>query len=319
MLQHSDTAHQQSFWGFRWVVGDFACATYNKCAMAEETQQGKAITAGYVPVDTDEAYIEVASMKKRSAFKHNLFVLRSLVTKDFKLKYRRSVLGILWSLLNPLLMMIVMAAVFSYMFRFQIENFPVYLILGTIMFDFMNRGTTGAMSSIIESQALIKKVRIEKIIFPLEKVVFELVNFGLALIAALAVMLFFQVSPSIHAVWGLPFVLITVTVFSTGLSLLISALSVFFRDVMHLWGVLMTAWTYMTPLFYPYEMLEHWMQVIMQFNPMYHYITFFRSVMMWNTNPGLTECGICLGMAVVTFLVGLLVFRKTESKFILYI
>lgn len=287
--------------------------------MAEEMQQNAVIAPGYVPVDTDVAYEQVAASTKRSRWKHDWFVLRSLVSKDFKLKYRRSVLGILWSLLNPLLMMIVMAAVFSYMFRFQIEHFPVYLILGSIMFDFMSRSTTGAMASIIESQALIKKVRIEKIIFPLENVVFELINFGLALIAAGVVMAYFQVAPSIHALWGLPFVVVMVTVFSVGLSLLISALSVFFRDVMHLWGVLITAWTYMTPLFYPYEMLEGWMQTIMQFNPMFHYVTFLRDVMMWNTNPGPMECAICLGMAVVTLLIGLIVFRKTEHKFILYI
>ncbi|MBE6473367.1 MAG: ABC transporter permease [Coriobacteriaceae bacterium] len=287
--------------------------------MAEETQQTEAIFANYEPVDTGDAYQKVTAAKSGSQWKHDWFVLRSLVSKDFKLKYRRSVLGVLWSLLNPLLMMVVMAAVFSYMFRFQIEHFPVYLILGTIMFDFMSRGTTGAMSSIIESQALIKKVRIEKIIFPLEKVVFELVNFGLALVAAAVVMVYFQVVPSVHALWGLPFIIVMVTLFSTGLSLLISALSVFFRDVMHLWGVLMTAWTYATPLFYPYEMLAGWMQLIVQFNPMYHYINFFRSIMMWNTNPGILECLICAGMAIVTFLIGLLVFRKTESKFILYI
>ena len=270
-------------------------------------------------VDTNAAYEEIARQNRGNELEHNLFVLRSLVSKDFKLKYRRSVLGILWSLLNPLLMMIVMAAVFSYMFRFQIEHFPVYLILGTILFDFMSRSTSGAMSSIIESQSLIKKIRIEKIIFPLEKVFFELVNLGLAFIAALAVMLFFRVFPSIHALWGLPLLVVMLTMFCAGLSLLIAALSVFFRDVMHLWGVLLTAWTYATPLFYPFEMLPDWMQSVMTFNPMYHYILFFRDIMMWNTSPGLVETGICLVMAVITLLVGLLVFRKTESKFILYI
>ena len=284
--------------------------------MSCTTEQSEQTT---VAIDTSLAYKQVAQSHRSNEFRHNLFVLESLVSKDFKLKYRRSALGILWSLLNPLLMMIVLAAVFSYMFRFQIEHFPVYLILGTIMFDFMNRGTTEAMSSILESQSLIKKIRIEKIIFPLEKVVFELLNFGLAMIAAVAVMLFFHVTPSIHALWGLPFIIVVVALFSTGLSLLISALSVFFRDVMHLWTVLMTAWTYATPLFYPYEMLEEWMQLIMQFNPMFHFITFFRSIMMWNTNPGGMECLICLGMALATFAVGFIVFRKTENKFILYI
>ena len=284
--------------------------------MSERTQH---VTADPTPIDTDAAYAIVSKQKTGSEFKHNLFVLRSLVSKDFKLKYRRSVLGILWSVLNPLLMMIVMAAVFSYMFRFQIEHFPVYLILGTILFDYMNRGTTGAMSSILDAQALIKKIRIDKMIFPLEKVTFELVNFAISLVAAAAVMVYFQIVPSVHALWGLPFLVVMVTLFSVGLGLLISALSVFFRDVMHLWGVLMTAWTYMTPLFYPYEMLDGWMQTIMQFNPMYHFITFFRDIMMWNVNPGGRECLICAGMALVTFIVGLVVFRRSESKFILYI
>ncbi len=251
--------------------------------------------------------------------KKNWFILQTLVSKDFKLKYRRSVLGILWSVLNPLLMMIVMAAVFSYMFRFQIEHFPVYLILGTIMFDFMSRSTSGAMASIINASSMIKKIRIEKMLFPIETVLFELLNFAISLVAAIGVMIFFQVVPSIHVIWGLPFIVLMVTIFSAGLGLLISALSVFFRDVMHLWGVLMTAWTYATPLFYPYEMLAGWMQTIMQFNPMYHYINFFRSIMMWNTNPGALECLICFGMAAITFAVGFIVFRKSESKFILYI
>ena len=256
---------------------------------------------------------------EENRWKKNWFILQTLVSKDFKLKYRRSVLGVLWSVLNPLLMMCVMAAVFSYMFRFQIEHFPVYLILGTIMFDFMSRGTSGAMGSILGAASMIKKIRIEKMIFPIETILFELVNFAISLIAAVAVMIFFQVTPSIHAIWGLPFIIIMVTVFSAGLGLLISALSVFFRDVMHLWGVIVTAWTYATPLFYPYEMLAGWMQTVMQFNPMFHYINFFRSIMMWNTNPGAIECLICFGMAAITFLIGFAVFRKSESKFILYI
>lgn len=261
----------------------------------------------------------VAKPERASEFQHNLFVLNSLVSKDFKLKYRRSVLGVLWSVLNPLLMMIVLAAVFSFMFRFNIENFPLYLILGNIMFDYMNRGTTGALNSIIEAQSLIKKIRIEKIIFPIEKVIFELVNFAISLIAVALVMAWFRVLPSVHAIWGLPLLLVYVTLFTAGLGLLLSALAVFFRDVMYLWGVLITAWTYATPLFYPVELLSGWMQDVMFFNPMYHYVTYFRDIMMWNINPGGMENLICLGMALITFGVGLLVFRKTEHKFILYV
>lgn len=270
-------------------------------------------------ISSDDAYDQISTRKSGDEFHQNTFVLKSLVSRDFKLKYRRSILGVLWSLLNPLLMMIVMAAVFSYMFRFKIENFPVYLILGTIMFDYMSRSTASAMTSITESQALIKKVRIEKLIFPLEKVVFELLNFGLSMIAAVAVMAWFRVLPSVHVLWAIPLLVILLTLFCTGLSLLLSALAVFFRDVMHLWSVVITAWTYATPLFYPYDMLDGWMQTVMQFNPMYHYITFFRDVMMWNTLPATEQVIGCVGMALITFLVGYIVFRKTEKKFILYI
>lgn len=285
--------------------------------MASQTEEHS--DAQPAALDTAAAYEIVRKQRPRNGLNQNMFVLKSLVTRDFKLKYRRSFLGVLWSLLNPLLMMVVMAAVFSYMFRFNIENFPLYLILGSIMFDFMRRGTSDAMESIIQNQALIKKIRIEKMIFPVEKAAFELLNFAISLVAAVIVMVYFQVAPSIHALWGLPFLLVCVTAFTAGMGLLISALSVFFRDVIHLWGVILTAWNYATPIFYPYEMLADWMQAVMQFNPMFHYVTFFRDIMMWNTNPGGTECLVCLGMAAITFLVGFIVFRKTENKFILYI
>lgn len=281
-----------------------------------ESQQNAPLASS---VDTDVAYDQVKKAKHGSEFRHNLFVLQSLVTRDFKLKYRRSFLGILWSILNPLLMMIVMAAVFSYMFRFSIENFPLYLILGTVMFDYMNRSTSTAVTSVIDAQSLIKKIRINKAIFPLQKVAFELVNFVISLIAAVLVMIYFQVVPSIYAIWALPVLIICITTFTAGLGLLLSALAVFFRDIIYLWTVLITAWTYATPLFYPFDMLPDWMQQVMQFNPMYHYITYFRDIMMWNINPGALETLICFGMAIITFGVGLLVFRKTQNKFILYI
>ena len=254
----------------------------------------------------------------RSDLKKNLGVLNALVSKDFKRRYRRSVLGVVWSVLNPLLMMVVLTAVFSYMFRFNIEHFPLYLILGNILFSLMSGATTQAMHSIVDSASLIKKIRIEKLIFPIEKVVSELVNFGFSLIAVALVMIYMQVIPTWHLIL-LPVVLFFVVIFSMGLSMMLSALGVFFRDMFHLWDVFTMAWMYATPLFYPIDMLEPWMQQVMQFNPMYHFVAYFRDIVMYATMPSLTENLICLGMAAITFLVGLLVFRKTEKKFILYV
>lgn len=263
-----------------------------------------------------------ARTPRPTEFQHNWFVLQMLVSKDFKLKYRRSVLGVLWSVLNPLLMMVVLSAVFSFIFRFKIENFPLYLILGTITFDFMSRSTSQAMTSILDAQALIKKVRIQKMVFPLEKVLFELLNYAISLIAVIAVMIYFQIGPDLNILWGLPLCLILLAMFTIGWGLLLSTLAVFFRDVMHLWSVVVTAWTYATPLFYPFDALAPWMQDIMQWNPMYHYVTLFRAVMTgntWNVSIDGMEILICTVMAVVMLAIGFLAFRKHQRNFILHI
>jgi ABC-2 type transport system permease protein len=258
----------------------------------------------------------MASLAEKT--KKDRFILASLVSKDFKIKYRRSVLGVLWSVLNPLLMMVVLSAVFSYMLRFDMPNYPLYLILGQVMFNYMANSTTSGMNSIIDSAALIKKIRINKMIFPLEKVLFELVNFAISLIAVVLVMLYFRVTPTLNLIL-LPVLLIYVFMFCAGLAMLLSSLAVFFRDVLHFWGVIITAWMYATPIFYPVDWLAPWMQTVMNFNPMYHFVTYFRDIVIWNTTPGLTENLLCLGMGLVMFAIGYLVFSKTQRKFILYV
>ncbi|MDR1082608.1 MAG: ABC transporter permease [Coriobacteriales bacterium] len=254
----------------------------------------------------------------KEKLKKDGFILSMLVSRDFKLKYRRSILGILWSVLNPLLMMMVLAAVFSFVFRFDIENFALYLILGQSIFNLMSSSTSSGVTSIINAAPLIKKIRVNKLVFPLEAVLFELLNFALSLIAVLIVMIFYRIAPTLNLVF-LPLLLIYVLIFCVGLSLLLSALAVFFRDVIYLWSVVLIAWTYATPLFYPIELLSPLMQRVMEFNPMYHYVTYFREIALWGITPGLTENLICLGMALVVLGVGFLVFRRTERKFILYV
>lgn len=254
----------------------------------------------------------------KGQLKRDSFILWSLVSKDFKLKYRRSVLGVVWSVLNPLLMMVVLTVVFSTVFRFNIENFPLYLILGQTIFSLMTEATTGAMDSILQSASLIKKIRINKYIFPLEKVVFATVNFCISLIAVIAVMVFFQIVPTVNILL-LPVLLLYLFMFSLGIGLVLAALSVFFRDVMHLWGVLTTAWTYATPLFYPVEILPDWAMPIMNANPMYYYVTYFREIALWGNAPSLEQNLICFGCGLVALLIGILVFRSQQKKFILYV
>lgn len=245
-------------------------------------------------------------------------MLEELVSKDFKLKYRRSVLGVLWSVLNPLLMMIVLTAVFSFMFRFQIDNFALYLILGQTIFNYVAGATSDSMRSVIDSASLIKKIRIDKLIFPVEKTLFGLINFAVSLIAVVIVMIYFQVAPTWYLLL-LPFLIVCTFFFALGIGLILATLAVFFRDVVHLWGVITTAWMYATPIIYPVDILQGWMFNIMEFNPMYYFVNFFREIALWGTMPSPIEFGVCILCAVVFFSLGLLIFRKNESKFILYV
>lgn len=255
----------------------------------------------------------------QTELQRNWFTISSLVSKDFKLKYRRSILGVAWSVLNPLLMMCVLAAVFTNVLKFgDVANFPMYLILGNVLFALMSDSTSTAMTSILESAPLIKKIKISKMIFPIEKVLFQLVNFAISLIAVVIVMVFFRIAPTVNLL-ALPLLLVYMLLFCSGLGMLLSALAVFFRDICHFWSVIITAWTYATPLFYPVSLLPDWMQAAEAFNPMYHYVSYFRDIAMYNTLPGVQENLVCLGIAAITFAVGFLVFRKTEKKFILYV
>ena len=274
-------------------------------------------------VDTSPQNTSVSHAK--NDVEKDIFILKQLVTKDFKLKYRRSVLGVIWSVLNPLLMMIVMAIVFSTMFAAMkggnIPNYPLYLILGNITFAFMSDSTNAAMTSILDAAPLLKKVRIHRFVFPVQKALFALVNFAFSLIAVALVMLWFRIVPTWHLIW-LPVFLALLVLFCMGLGMMLSALAVFFRDVIHLWSVVITAWTYMTPIFWNTTMIDKMpsiVQFIMHANPMYHFLAFIRAFTLYQTNPEPITIAMCAGWALFAVIVGYAVFHKTEHQFILYI
>ena len=254
----------------------------------------------------------------------NRFILEQLVSKDFKLRYRRSILGVVWSVLNPLLMMIIMSFVFSYFLRgSNVENYPLYLIVGNITFSLMNEATSGGLSSIISAAPLLKKVKVDRWVFPVQKVLSAMVNFALSLIAVVLVMLFFRVAPTWHLVWMLP-ALALLMVFCIGISLLIGSAAVFFRDMVHLWSVAITAWNYLTPVFWDMSLLTnagapHIVLLVVKANPMYNYIDMMRCAIVYQASPGRTVILLAIFWALLALVAGILVFRKTEHKFILYI
>ncbi len=247
------------------------------------------------------------------------FLLQNLISRDIKVKYRRSVLGIAWSVLNPLFMMLVMTAVFSFFFQSEIENFPVYLLCGQLMFTFFSESTTNAMGSILVSSALIKKVYVPKYIFPLEKVCFSFINMLFSLVALFLVMVL--TGATFHIT--LPLVIIPMSllfVFNLGVGMFLSSAAVYFRDIMHFWSILIMALTYMTPIFYPEEMIHgSIIAPIYRLNPLYWFVITFREIVLYGNVPSLIQIGACTIFSIISIIIGLYTFKKSQDNFILYI
>ena len=214
-------------------------------------------------------------------------LLIELVTKDVKLKYRRSFLGYLWSILNPLMIMLVMVIVFSSIFRFDIDHYPVYLIIGQTIYNYVNNATVHAIYSVTDNGALLKKVYVPKYIFPLSKVTSDLVDFLFSLGAMVLVMLITGTQFSVYLIL-LPYVAIQIYVFSLGMGMFLAQASVFFRDIRYIYNVFLTAWMYATPIFYPVTMLPDKIRwIVTHLNPLYYYIEQFRVIVLEQTMPSM--------------------------------
>ena len=246
-------------------------------------------------------------------------LLYLLVERDIKLRYRRSVLGWVWSVLNPLLDMLVKVIVFSYLFSRNIPNYPVYLISGQLMYSFMRESSSAALRSIPDNAAMLKKIYVPKYIFTLSKINSAFVNLLYSLVALLVVMIFTRVR---FTFWWFMIVIpiAELYVFCVGLGLFLAAANVFFRDIGNIWGVVTLAWMYLTPIFYDLDILSpavrRWMP---RLNPLYMYIRQIRDFILEGSwaRYMLTIRGGYLAVLMLAF--GLFVFTKTKDKFILYI
>jgi len=260
-------------------------------------------------------------IKEVVGIKDYTFLLKQLIAKDFKIKYKRSVLGILWSLLNPLFTMIILSIVFSNLMRFgnDSDNFLVYLLTGLVMYNFMSEATMLAMGSVVNSFSLITKVYVPKYIFPLSKVLFIGINFFITLIP-LIVMIIVTGEKITVLYLLLPYVFICLFFFALGLGLFLAAFSVFFRDMFYIYNIITLMWTYLTPLFYPKDMItNHIASMIIRFNPMFQYIHFARSIILYNAIPTSNMFLYCGISALLTIVTGYVFFYKTQNRFLYYI
>lgn len=243
------------------------------------------------------------------------FLIQQLVSRDFKTKYKRSFLGVLWSLLNPLLMMAVQYIVFSALFRFDLPHYQVYLLSGIVMFNFFSEATNQALVSITGNAGLITKVYMPKYVFPVTKVLSACINLGFSLIALYLIILFSGVSITfLHLLILFP--IINMILFTIGFSLILSTLMVFFRDMQFLYSVAIMLWMYMTPIFYPENIIGPKFQWILQLNPLYHFIRYTRNIILDNSIPTIRAHIICLIFSIGTLIIGSILFKKSENKFI---
>ncbi len=246
-------------------------------------------------------------------------LLAQLVIKDLKNKYKRSALGYLWSVLNPLLTMAVLVAVFSNLLGRGVDNFPIYLLCGQLMMHMLTESTNRALVSITHGASIIQQVYIPKFILPLSSVISALVNQLFSFIALIVVMIATRyMPPPTTLLFFIP--LIYELLFCVGLGMCLATAMVFFRDTQYLYGVFTLLWTYTTPIFYQESILpENVLAIVRVVNPMYHYVGYMRGLVLYGTIPGLLENLICLAYAVVFLVIGTTLFYKQQKKFVFYL
>ena len=248
------------------------------------------------------------------------FLLQQLVSRDFKVKYKRSILGIVWSLLYPILTMIVMAIVFSNIFKFSTPgvSYLAYLLSGLVLFNYFSEATNLSMSSVVANFPLINKIYMPKYIFPLSKCLFVGINFLLTLIPLYIVLIATGTGVNIYHVF-LPYAFLCLFMFTLGMGFILSAISVFLRDMFYIYGIVLMMWTYLTPVMYDIKMISENLQPFLKLNPMYHYINFAREILLYGRIPQPFTWAVCFISSITVLIIGVIVFKKNQDKFIYYV
>lgn len=244
--------------------------------------------------------------------KQYFFVIRELTAREIKRKYARSYLGILWSVLNPLLTMAVMSVVFSYMFKRSIDNYALYYLTGNIFWSLFSVATNSAMTALVDNKMLLVKAKLPKHTFVLSRVYTSLVNFGYTCIAYLFMLLVFRIRPTWTMLLFIPDVLLAL-LFATGIGYLLSILYVFFADIKYLYGVLLTLLMYVSAIFYPVSSLPPVVQKIIGFNPIYLTIYIARECVVYNHVPHYSAWLKLLLATAISLALGMWVFKKKEN------
>ncbi|MCH5267999.1 MAG: ABC transporter permease [Lachnospiraceae bacterium] len=252
-------------------------------------------------------------------FRRYQYLLTELVKKDIKLKYRRSYLGILWTLVEPLLTMLVLTLVFGTFFGRNDEQYPVYILSGRLLYSFFSSGTKAGLKSVSGNAAMIKKVYVPKYIYVLSTVISNFITFVISLIVLVGVGIVLHVRPTIYLLQAfIP--LLILLVFTMGVSMILATLNVFFRDIEYIWSVLTMLIMYASAIFYqPDRVINTGNGWIFNINPMYMCIANFRNTVLYGLPMNMKHCVVSAAIAVLLLVVGIVFFNKKQDEFILYV
>jgi ABC-2 type transport system permease protein len=245
--------------------------------------------------------------------------LFELVKKNIKLKYRRSYLGILWTLIEPLLTMLVLTVVFGTFFGRDDPKYPIYILCGRLLYSFFSSGTKAGLKSISNNSSMIKKVYVPKYIYVISSVLSNFIIFLISLIVLVGVGVVLKVKPTIYIAQAV-IPLLILFVFTLGMSLILSTLSVFFRDVEYIWSVCVMLIMYASAIFYqPEKVINTGNGWVFDINPLYMCIANFRNAILYGVPMNVSYTTTSAMIAVVTLILGCVLFYKQQDKFILYV
>lgn len=250
---------------------------------------------------------------KDGEIKQYMFVISELTGREVKRRYARSNLGIIWSVLNPLMNMVIMSLIFSTMFQNDIDNYPIYYLTGSMIWSLFREATESSISVLVDNRDLLIRSKLPKQVFVLSRVYTATVNFGYSLLAFFPMVLLFGIMPKITWLF-LPVVIIFALLFAVGVSYMLSICYVFFGDIRHLYSVFMTILMFMSAIFYPAEQLSMWMQQLLAFNPIFVIITVARKCILYGEMPTMWQWIRMMICGVGVFGLGLYVFRKYENN-----
>jgi ABC-2 type transport system permease protein len=252
-------------------------------------------------------------LELKEAWRYRDLVL-FLVRRDITARYKRSVLGIAWTMLNPLGMMIILSIVFSEVFRVNIEGYPAYVLSALIAWTFFSQTSSNAINALVWGGDLLQRIYIPRSTFALSAIGTGLVNLVLSLVPLIAVTLVIGIP--LHATLLLsPLAMLMLAMFSLGVGLLISTIGIYFADVVEMYQIVLTAWFYITPIIYPLDILPEGVQAAVQLNPMVHLIGLFRDLVIYGNIPALETWLLCLAISLGTLTAGWLVFTGKSDEF----